>query len=931
MGRSITSISGTQSNQFGTQTAQISSAAGFDAGELIYNAAGTYGTVSNTAVATATFPLSGSIGRAPAALSGGYVEVVEANNVGSLNSKNAAKLSNGNVVVVWMQGSYSPRTASSVYFKITNSSNVEVVPPTLIDSAADPAFSIASVAALTGGGFAVAWRKANFVNYAVYSNTGTVVAASATQSITQTTTAPTTMVVGTTNGGFVVAYWNTTSTVRMDFFNATATFLGAASYNPPSTSLTPYPLGLAARQVGAVHQVCVVTNSGVSAYSYGIYDATTGTSIASSSFSATSASAGTTGIDICTNSTNNDFVIPYLHVSATTLSYRTINTSNTLSGENIITSSGSFFPQLVTQALSSGGFALLVGDSVYRPLINIFNGTYVRQTPSNITCLGIVNAASPMSSFIELGNKLHIYGCTVPGTAGSQNFSNGTYLGFLFRYCVNLTTYTQDIPSATVPTGTLANSTALAVSGYAKANSTPSTASFFAASSGAISATIPQTTGSSNFISTQSVIESGFVSDTLDCDTLANGNIVVVYKNSTTVKYAVYTPTGALVSIATVGTGVIGAYQLAAVAALPNGKFVITYYSSTSTLSYAVYSSSYSLIASGSLATVSLGSPSTTQTYAMCGLTTNRFAIHYINAGGGHTVQVYDDTGTLIQTLANTLQSAGSSSPKIAGRPDGGMFIGMYHSSNNHFVATIYPTSSTTYVNVNNQNVGTSFSTLTNSIVSTSDGRMLVAFGSSGNMLYYLYNITVSNTMDNRSVSGGNNTTGQANVTVNGYGVPVAYFQVGDLETTERGFYMNNTNTSLIVPSKYTTGQWGLVVMTPANNGAYAIVMLNSSGNPTISIVTSQADTFTGSVTAGVTASNGITLSPFDNNHYFVGVSLTPCPAGGVGTVQTNGAAQLNSNYSASTPAQYFDFDINPAVPGVKGSISGRTVTMTRN
>jgi hypothetical protein len=58
-------------------------------------------------------------------------------------------------------------------------------------------------------------------------------------------------------------------------------------------------------------------------------------------------------------------------------------------------------------------------------------------------------------------------------------------------------------------------------------------------------------------------------------------------------------------------------------------------------------------------------------------------------------------------------------------------------------------------------------------------------------------------------------------------------------------------------------------------------------------------------------------------------VSQTAAPAGGVGTVQTNGSAVLNSNYSASTTGQFFDFD-TPNTFGVKGSISGRNVTMTR-
>jgi len=60
-----------------------------------------------------------------------------------------------------------------------------------------------------------------------------------------------------------------------------------------------------------------------------------------------------------------------------------------------------------------------------------------------------------------------------------------------------------------------------------------------------------------------------------------------------------------------------------------------------------------------------------------------------------------------------------------------------------------------------------------------------------------------------------------------------------------------------------------------------------------------------------------------------IGVSTSAAPANGVGTVQINGSAQLNSNYPTTT-AQSFDFK-NPVTFGAAGVISGRNVTLIGN
>lgn len=73
------------------------------------------------------------------------------------------------------------------------------------------------------------------------------------------------------------------------------------------------------------------------------------------------------------------------------------------------------------------------------------------------------------------------------------------------------------------------------------------------------------------------------------------------------------------------------------------------------------------------------------------------------------------------------------------------------------------------------------------------------------------------------------------------------------------------------------------------------------------------------------------TVSSFATPNYpLVGVAANTAAAGGVGQVQTNGTAVLNSNYSASTAAQAFDYQ-TPDGRGVRGTISGRTITLLGN
>lgn len=162
MGRNITNIQ--QSSATANEVTNVTSATGFQAGDLIYNVNGAYGTIPDNFVSTASFNVSGNLSTKTGAVEGGYTQLVEGNNAGYLYGKCADKLTNGNVVVAWLSGQFTGRTTAAPYFKITDISNTQVVAPTLVSSAVSPGYSYYAqicVVALTGGGFAVAWRGAN--------------------------------------------------------------------------------------------------------------------------------------------------------------------------------------------------------------------------------------------------------------------------------------------------------------------------------------------------------------------------------------------------------------------------------------------------------------------------------------------------------------------------------------------------------------------------------------------------------------------------------------------------------------------------------------------------------------------------------------------------------------------------------------------------
>jgi hypothetical protein len=936
MGRSITTSNTTTSPQIGNQVAQIYSATGYQAGDLVYNVNGAYGPVSDTAVSTATFPVTATQTFASGNTNYGLFDVVEGNNAGTQFSNPADLLTNGNTVVVWIQGSYTGRTTSAAYFKIIDSSNNEVVAPTIIATGlgGNSVYGQIGVVALTGGGFAVAYRGAsNTLFRAVYSNTGAVVFAATDTTYALNTTYLTLRMTATTDGKFAVIYVLTTSNNWfLDIYNADGS-LGSHITLGATATINEYSAGIAARNNGGTHEIgfCYVSTAAI--LRYGVYN-TAGT-VRLAETSLTPASLLST--DMCLNTTDNNFVL--LYINASNLTYFRINTTPALvSGATIFTSAN--LAPVFAKGLSTGGFFVLTGGTSTQAKSVpywIFNGTYTRVSANPGFIRGISSQSYNGYSATESGGVLTIYGATQSSTENSGQPTYTSYMGMIYRFKVNTSTYLQ-VPSNTTynATNVVGNTSALAVSGYARSASTPSSASFLATASSTQSITFPVTSGTTGFVVPQTTIDTA-LADSIDCDTLSNGNIVIVYRlnNTFQVRMAVYTQTGVLLNNTTVGIGIssTGQWQSASVAALPNGKIVVVYYSASTTLSYAIYSSTYTLLSSGTLI-AALGGWSTDRTARIAGLSDNRFAVIYSLTGTSVTnYAVYDDTGTVVQSETQTPDGQTASYFKIAGATDGGFAMWYVLTGNTTYCTHITKTGADTYQqvaasvtsigSVSNQNA-------TNAMVVGPDNTIYVYTPSSVSASR-TYKVNPSNVLlsSPTAQSGINSGNAYASITITGSGQVVAY----NTQDSTGAYYVytgNGQNATFITTSKYAGGIGAIVSMTGGFNDTAVIAMLNSSQQPTFMIINVAATTYSRTITAGVSTSNGTTLAPYGTPpYYLVGVSQTAAPAGGVGTVQTNGSAVLNSNYSASTTGQFFDFD-TPNTFGVKGSISGRNVTMTR-
>jgi hypothetical protein len=127
-----------------------------------------------------------------------------------------------------------------------------------------------------------------------------------------------------------------------------------------------------------------------------------------------------------------------------------------------------------------------------------------------------------------------------------------------------------------------------------------------------------------------------------------------------------------------------------------------------------------------------------------------------------------------------------------------------------------------------------------------------------------------------------------------------------------------------------------LTITTPGFGNNIVLAWADGSGFLQYAIANVIPVSASTTLTAGVSSSLGITVSPVTQSvnssiigGVFSGVAATTATAGSTGQVIVNGAAQLNANYT-STSSGVVDHQ-GAGVNGVRGTFNGRLINMQGN
>jgi hypothetical protein len=967
MSRSIQQL---PSNSGTTSVTEVYSSTGFNAGDPVYFQNGDYKSPANlTAPTSVSFSFANTSPYNPYGEGGtlfpafSYAQMQTAGISGGSVRRFAAVLTNGNIVQVWTNHANSTVNTQRPYFRIISTSGTVVVSPTVISTTYSLDYTAISVVALTGGGFAVGWINAaggtaNVVNYAIYSNTGSVVTA-ATQDTSFSTGGSGAVPIEMTslaNGGFAIAIKNASSVIFIRAYNSTGT--GAYSTITAFTSVSnTRSFGFTSRSDSSV---CCVDYTSATAINYAIYSST-GTTIVSSTSFAVNSAAYQAGADASVLSDGTTIVFAYYNTTSSnnTPAFRFLPTGNTLGSEIVGIPNANLYAQY-----SYGGYYIgvlgITGNNVMLFFADGFgNMQYAFYNSSGVCISGSnTNGAIPLQipgGFAGPGTRI-----TLLESSGSVfaywNYATNSQIP-VQQICAKISTSTYLIvpvlSTAGAPTLVTGQPTgALALNGV-----TPLGPSYYSTSS---SSTVVSNTPSTVIGST--ILETFGVDSIASCS-LPNGNVVIAYRATTgrltTAK--VLSPVGSVLATIAVSTSASASAVIygVKVAALSGGGFVVMYAASSNTQSYTlqVYSPTYTVTATTTFTAAS-------QIYQLqfnfdiCGLLNNNFAIIFNNDTTNAAVRVYNSA------LSNIYSLGLGSSPQgmaIAGNSWGGFAVSYFASSTGNF-KSFTPTGTSTW------SPGSAFTFSMGAyvqnpqMVSTSGMYIITAYSSSGTPGYAMVTDAGTPTIGTTAGSSGwpwgsgSNPTsypmmgigltgngmvvfataysgfslGIANIAPQGTwsaGQQVPYQQAGSYNLGAM-FSDNAYNISSIVPSES-----AIVRVTPLIGNNCLISYRNSSNYPAFIIVNGNSYSSVYSVTASTTPSAPVPVVPATVSGVisgtFAGVAVTSATAGSTGQLVTNGQALLGASYTG-TAAGAFD-TTGGAVGGLKGTFNGRSVNLQGN
>ncbi len=955
----------------------VYTATGFNAGDPVYFQNGDYKSPANlTPPSSVSFNIVEQAAIYPTGTGGivapafSYAQM-QAGFGGGTSRQFAAVLTNGNIVQAWSSHVSTPTNPNCVYFRVVDSSGTVVVSPTVVSTTyTQTADSNVSVVALTGGGFAIGWINsaggtANSANYAIYSNTGSVVTA-ATQDTSFAAGASSAPIQMTklANGGFAIAVKYSSGAIYLRSYGAT----GTGAYTTQNTTLVGYTViasfAIASRSDSSVF-ICDMLTTG--SYKYVIYSSAGSASVGPATFSTASTVGNAVGG--CSASVQTDgttiVIAFYSNTSGTGYNYpavRLLPASNTLGSEIACVPEANLFYQysysggyISVLSLSSNNFIVFFSDGYGNMQYAFYN--------SSGTCISGSNTTGTIPRLVTGGHCAWSNGVTLIESSGSVyaywSASKPDQKPVQQVYCkLNTTTYA--ITPFLSTTGTTTTVSGAATGALIPSTVSPSAMSYYStASTTVISTNTPST------VVAPTVVNSAATDSVASC-TLPNGQFVVVYRLNAspwTVYANVYTASGSLVTTVTVGTGIATAntYYCLKVAALSGGGFVVAWLgSSNTTINLSVFSSAFVQSAS---TTFSISSAfSSAIIFDVAGLQDNKFVVAYNYTGSQGYADAYSSSCTLLQNF--NLGPQMSYSMCVAGNPWGGFSVaGFYSGSPQGYRRTFVPTGTNTWAQYSTGSM-TSNSAYTQNpqLCGTQSGQYIMTSNDSSYPQYVMFNdsgnadVPYTASMSSWPLGSGNGPTSYPmlglGLTGNGQvvlatsygstslgiacvpaqmtwstGQPLAYSITG---SSNRNMFSKNGYS--ILSSVVGNNAQPRVTSGLGNN--VVITFLTASNYPAFAIVNATNNSLVTTISANSTASALVPVSPMGNTTtniagVLAGVAATTASAGSTGQLITNGQVQLGSSYT-STATGAFDYT-GQAVSGVKGTFNGKNINLQGN
>jgi len=915
----------TPQNPLSTNTISVSSANGFSAGDLVYQKSGDVGAIPNGAVTSGNFNISSTVRTFPTSNVPNTSSVVCVSGPGNgggsaISATQAAKLSNGNIVVVYC----TPVPSYRPYFRIITEDNVEVVAETAVSSSftSCPSNQQVGVVAVTNG-FAVMWidNTSSYLCTIIYNNNGTSIITNVSQDTSQQVQGF--YVTSRPDGGYAIVM-NETSSVKTKFraFSATgvASFAWVVVATYDSSSRRPV------MAVRSDNTFVVALSTASTIISYYIYN-TAGASVTSGTLTTAML---TTGYRLCCAALTNDDVIFFYGISGPDVNRRRVLANNTLGTETTLGYAA--YGSTGVGALTGGGYALSITfQTTSITSFGIFTSADANPLGfAQIRGLGTDGASANNNylTVLQLASNIALIGTMITG---------GAFAGFtIMAQIATATGVLRAFSTSSFVVGAASSST----NAYAKSVSTPNAAYFAAATSATLTQSVPVTTGSTYTVS-PTLIESVGVTNVYP-KMMQNGQIVFGYATtSQQTKLAVYSNAGVFVASYVVGVNSVSTVQVR-MCVLGNGKLVMAWGSANNNVSFAVYSTSYTLLASGTsqglLGISPSGTNGLTEGFDVAALSdSDRFVWTYSNGGQVCSVVFNDVLGTIVNV--GTTANSGYTGGKVVGTPTGGYAILQQNSSGNTgtYMTVYYKASTSVYSVINNYNysvVGDNNSLgYVTPIAINAQGAMLayVPRQASTGAFFTLDLASSGSTVILNGVSnaGTNNQAAVATLTDSSF-VAVRM----DVNTPAYVLYSYAPKSQFFANTISISGGIGVAsaptpCVAPTYDSGFVCGYKASSDYPAFFIGSTATASYSTTLVAGTSIPNAPGLLPSQSNGYiFKGVATTTATAGGSGVVQNLGSAQLNSQYPAGTTYQAFD-STGTVIQGTKGTITGRNVNMT--